>query len=798
MRSERVSLGLSVLVLAILGAYVALHFSVTTDVSELLPDDGDRELISITRRVADSELGRTMVLLLGTSKPEQLVAASRKFEANLRSESRVRPQLLSLEAGPAEGSERAIYELYHPRRLGFFAASPEEARRALEPAALHAAAIRLRERLAQPMSPLIARLAPSDPLLVLAQLFERVERAQAPTLRLQDGRFVTRDGSHAVLFLRTRARAFDADAQTPVLRGIAAAFAHTQHGFSGLTLQQSGVNRFAVKAAAAIRGDIERVSTLSTLGLGLLLFLLFRSLILLAVASIPLGAGFLVGLAACLAVYGRVHGVTLAFGSSLLGVALDFVEHLYCHQAVAPDPAGARGTLRQIAPALMTGAATTLVGFLALGGSGFRGLEEVALFSSTGLVAALITTFTMLPALLPKVSPPVRLRDQAVALLGRGFIALRARRRFLWMLPAAALAVAAFGLPRVHLSEDFTLGQLDGDLLAEDQRVRDQVARFEQTRFVVAVGPDEAAALVGNDRVASALAAAQAAGELGGYRSVAELLPSPSRQRAVSDAVRATLGDGQALVNAFEAEGFRAGAFPDFQRTLAAPAAAPLRFADLASSPLAPLAAPFRLPLQNGVGVLSFLQDVKNPSALAARLATIPEARFIDQHSQLRRIHQAYQSRTLQLLGLGTLGVLVLLALRYRDLRKTLAAFVPSLLGAAVTVACLALSGRALDLVALAALLMVISMGVDYGVFLVDASETEDEPTTALLSIFFAASTTVLGFGMLALSEHPMLSAIGMTAWIGMTVCAILAPTTLIMLGEHAPRAASAQQKEAA
>jgi predicted exporter len=789
MRREYLSLGVSLLVLAGLGGYVALRYAVTTDVSVLLPPDDNGELLALTRQVAESELGRTMVLTLTAADESKLVAASSDFEAALRKESRVRPQLLSLEGGPAEGTERAIYDLYHPRRFGFLADSAAAARQQLAPAGLAAAALRLKQRLAQPMSPLLGRLAPSDPLLVLPRLFERLERAQANTLRVQDGRFVTPDGRFAVLFLRTRARGFDADAQAPFLAGVATTFKRLNAAYGGkLSLEQSGVNRFAVRARDAISGDIQRVSTLSMLGLGALLFLLFRSLRLMAVASVPLGAGLLAGLAACLAVYGRVHGITLAFGSSLLGVALDYVEHVYCHQAVAPDPAGPRGTLRHIAPALITGAATTLLGFLALGGSGFRGLQEVALFSSVGLVGALIATFTMLPALLPRAAPPVKLREHTVAWLARMFVALRARRRLLWVLPAAALAVACLGLPRVRMSTDFTLGQVDPRLLAEDQRVRERVARFDQTRLVIATGGDDEAALRVNDRVRALLEQAVAQHELGGFRGVAELLPSAQQQRSVSEAVRATLGDGQALISAYAESGFRPAAFGPFLQALTGPESPPLTFADLARSPLAPMVRPFRVPLHAGVGFVTFLREVSNPDRLTRQLAQLPGARFIDQQTQFRRAHQAYQQRTLELLVAGTLGVLLLLAVRYRDVRKTLAAFLPSLLGAAVTVACLAFTGRALDLVALAALLMVISMGVDYGVFLVDASETEDEPTTALLSIFFAATTTVLGFGLLALSEHPMLSTIGMTTFIGMTVCALLAPTTLVLVGDSAKK----------
>ncbi|HEX4354045.1 MAG TPA: hypothetical protein VHZ95_14050, partial [Polyangiales bacterium] len=348
-----------------------------------------------------------------------------------------------------------------------------------------------------------------------------------------------------------------------------------------------------------------------------------------------------------------------------------------------------------------------------------------------------------------------------------------------------ALAISAIGLPRVRMSDDYTLGQVDPHLLAEDQRVRERVARFDQTRIVIATGADEEAALQVDDRVHTLLERAVGAGEVAGFRGIAELLPSAATQASVDRAVRARLDDGEPLLQAFAAEGFVASAFEPFVKTLRDPAPDPLRFRDLANSPLAAMVRPFRVPLRAGVGFVTFLRDVSKPDALRARLSALPGAHFIDQQGQFRRAHALYQQRTLELVIAGTLGVLLLLALRYRDLRKTLAAFLPSLLATAVTVASLALLGRPLDLVALAALLMIVSMGVDYGVFLVDASETEDEPTTALLSIFFAATTTVLGFGLLALSEHPMLSMIGITTFIGMTVCALLAPTTLVLIGDR-------------
>ena len=86
----------------------------------------------------------------------------------------------------------------------------------------------------------------------------------------------------------------------------------------------------------------------------------------------------------------------------------------------------------------------------------------------------------------------------------------------------------------------------------------------------------------------------------------------------------------------------------------------------------------------------------------------------------------------------------------------------------------------ALNLVALTSLLMVVSMGVDYGVFLVDAaSESRTALSAALLSVTVAALSTLAGFGLLALSQHPVLHSIGLTAVVGMSSCLVLAPTAL-------------------
>lgn len=777
------AVALAVLLLAV---YVVARFEVTTDVSEFLPDAEDRAVAALSREIADSELSRTMILALEAADLESALRASRAFEAALRREPALAESLAFLEGGPAEGLERALFELYEPRRLYFLAESEPAARERTSEVGLHRAAAELRAELAGPLSLLASRVAPRDPFLSLPGIFRRLERSRGgEELDVVDGRFIAADDRTAVLFLATKASALDARAQAPVLAAIEAAYHAIEAEFpDGLRLDQSGVNRFATRAATAIEADVKRVSTLSSVLLCVLVGVLFRSLRLLALAAIPVASGVLAGMAAVLLVFGRLHGVTLAFGAALIGVAIDYVVHLYCHHTIVARGADPRASLRTIAPALATGAGTTIAGFAALAAANLAGLREVALFSVVGIAVAFGITLAVVPILMPREVRPVAARERLVAAVERGYRALaRARRGLVWI-PVAVLVFAAIALPRVRLDPELAnLGRLDAGLLAEDERVRSKVARPEQMRFVVAQGEDEAAALAVNDAVAARLAAAIEAGELEGQRSLAPLLPSPSTQRAVAAVARADAALPERLRRVFREEGFAEGAFEPYLHALREPLPEPLAYADLLASPAAPLLRAFRVVLGERVAFLTFLQGVTDADALERRFADLPGAILLRQADLFREAQLAYQRSTAILLAGGLFVVAALLALRYRDARRVVATLVPALLAVLLTVSILGITGRGLDLISLTALLFVVSMGVDYAVFLVDASDAHASRgvAAALTGALLACATTIGAFGLLALSEHPVLADLGLTAAVGIGASVLLAPTTLVV-----------------
>lgn len=775
-RAATRALGLALALALALGGYLSTCLRVTTDAADLLPAPDDKRLAHVGRALAEAALTRTQILSVGAvDLPAALTAAQRLADTLA-----THPEVTRVEAGPAAGLGEALWQLYAPRRFGFAFDAPVPA--TLTDDTLRQAARDLKRQLVLPTAPLVKQVAPADPLLVLPGLLRGLEALGAGGVRLHEGRYVSADGTRAIVLLTTRHSALDADTQAPLLDHIAAAVSDLRRQVPGLTLQHAAIARFGVQARAAIEADVRRISTLSAVAVTGLFVLLFRSLRLLLLAQLPILFALLVGAAATQAVFGRVHGLTLAFGSTLIGVCIDYPIHYLNHHTLAPHPGGPGAGLRMLWTGLWLGAATTVAGFVGLGWSSYPGIREVAVFASAGILAALYTTRWFLPPLVPAQPVPVIAQQRLASALERLLHVLRLRRRLLIGLLGAGMALAIAGVPALRWNDDLSaLSAVDPSLKAEDQAVRAQVAPDEPGQLVVVTGADLETALQRNEAVARALAAVQAKGDLAGYRSVHALLRSAATQRASLDVLRADPGLPARLDAAFAAEGFRPGAFErGFAQALAA-AATPLTWGDLDASPLGQLAGVFRATVDGQPAILTFLRQVRDPSALAAAVAPLPGATFFDQRSFVNQAWAAYRTTTWALVLFGIVAILALVAGRYRSLRLTAIAAVPAVVAGFATLGLLCLGGEALNLLHLVGFVLVLSIGVDYGVYLAEiAPHPAAEPAT-VLSIAVAALSAVLGFGLLGLSANPALRAIGLTTGIGVLLSLVLAPTLLLL-----------------
>jgi len=787
MRQRTASFLLVIAAVAML-AYCATHLRFGTDITNFLPHGSGSDLAALSSRLTDSTLTRTIVVSVGAPELETAVAAAQELAASLRSH----PEIAWIRSAFGETDLEALYSVYFPHRLAFLSDDPErELPARLSEEALAARARQIKRRLSSPAAGFFEPLLAADPLGAFEALVARL-RDDNSALRVVDGQFVTADGRFAILLMGTRGSAFDSGAQERLLDDLAARFAeiNARHG-GDLELERSAAGAFAVAAENGIKRDIRFIAACSFVGVALLFGFLVGSIRSFVLVSLPPLAGILCATTLGLWVFGSLDGITLAFGTSLMGIVIDYSNHVLLHHGLAQPRESAARVVRRIRPSLVMGALTTVASFVGLGLTPFPAFQQISFFAITGVLSGLATTLWLLPPLL-RFAPELPSRSpSSAASFAKAF-------RWLQSLPVSRVRIglactllAMAALPTLHWSDDLSrLTQFDPGLVAEDQRVRERIAQYDTARFVVALAPDIASAVAMNDDLARRLGSAIEDGALDGARSLHALFRSESLQRRNLAVLAADPGLYARLDTAFASEGFRPGAFAPFAESLRDPAG-PLQWSELRDSPVSDLLTPFVIDLGDRVAIVTYLRGLADPDAVRASIANLEHVYLLEQRTFVNEIYREFREASLRQIGVGGVLVVLLLAFRYRAWKPVVAAFLPSILVALLVLAALSALGQPLNLFHVMSLIMVMGIGVDYGIFCVDSIGRREPMGVTLLSLLLSCLTTAFVFGSLVISSQPSLRAIGATTGIGVLLSFALAPAVVVAAGLARPRGAS-------
>jgi predicted exporter len=614
-----------------------------------------------------------------------------------------------------------------------------------------------------------------------------------PGPRIRDGVWISGDGKEALLVLHTRATGADTDAQQSAMAAIRTAFeqsggraaADAEAVTSGtLTLSLSGPGVFSVEVRARIEREALRLSILSSLLIAALLVMVYRSLFALLLGLSPVVSGALVGVAAVAIGFEAVHALTLGFGVTLIGEAVDYSIYLFIQGQ--RDAHASAGMQHRFWPTLSLGMLTSVAGFASMVPSSFPGLAQLGVYSIAGLVAALLVTRYLLPGL-----GPVAIRMTSIERLGRACIGVLARlQRWRWLAWTLPLLASGFLITRDHTVWDRQLSSLSpvpAASLALDARLRRELGAPEVRSLVIASGVSREAALQGAEAAAAVLTRAVGRGEIGGFQSPSRFLPSEATQAAR----RASLPDGDTLrarlLLAAQSLPIRVETLAPFVADVeAARVAAPLTAEDLALTSAAsaldlllvrqgerwnalmPLE-----PARDGARVVPIdLEPLRE--ALARTAPSSVDLQIVDLKAESDALYAAYLDEAWRLSLAGLIAIILLLALTLRAVKPVLRVVLP-LIGAVLVVAAgLVVAQQALTILHLIGFLLVVAVGSNYALFFNAGAGPVQLDSKTVASLVIANLATVIGFAVLASSSVPVLSAIGSSVAPGTLLALIL------------------------
>ena len=754
---------------------------VTTDLSAFLPRSPTPAQQLLLEQIRDGLASRLILVGIEGADAPTRARLSKQIAQRLHAD----PMFVTVNNGEPVSAERDRAFLFNHRYLLSPAVTP--ARFSVD--GLHAALSDSIDLLASPAGLLVKSLLPRDPTGEMVQLLEQFNSGARP--QMVDGAWASRDGARALMLMQTRASGSDT-AQQRAMAAIRRAFAAAPGATPAAKLVMTGPGVFSVTSRDTIESQVRRLSIISVAIIATLLLLVYRSFTALALGFLPVISGALAGIAAVSLGFGVVHGITLGFGTALIGEAVDYSIYLF----VQSEQGGSdqRTWIERFWPTVRLGVLTSICGFASLLLSGFPGLAQLGLYSIAGLLAAAAVTRFVLPHLLPS-----NLRIHDVSAIGLVLSRLVRRAALLrWaaaMLLLAACAILVWHRASLWNDQISSLSPVAQADVALDTSLRADTGAPDVRYLVVVSGASRESVLKSSEQVSTVLQTEVDQGGLAGFESPSRYLPSTATQRARQSSLPSPGVLETRLAQAVQGLPVHAQLFAPFLDDVAAARSQPLlQAADLEQTSMAMAVDALLIQQGDHWSALLPLTAPKGASINASRMRAalnatgLPDVLFVDMKAESDQLYSGYLHEAILLSLGGLLGIIGLLLLVLRSPLRVVRIIAP-LAAAVITVtAGLAVFGQQLIILHLVGLLLVVAVGSNYALFfdradhfLPPAAGTIAEPgpvahaisPRTLASMLFANLTTVAGFGLLSFSNLSILQAMGVTVAPGVILALI-------------------------
>ena len=738
---------------------VRLHQGIEfqTDLLALLPQEERDANVQQAKDRITQLLGQRIVLLIGDKDRTVARSAGVEMAKTLQDSGVASSVIYSLQTD----SLKRLGEMYFPYRFGLL--TPGD-RALLENNKGAEIAARALANMYGPVGMADGKLLRRDPFLLLPTFLTALP-PPLPRLAPDEGVLSVEDGGltyvlivaqlsgdpYALAFQDRFTQVFDTAEKSLLAKA------------PDLAVLRLGAVFYAQSGAKAAISETSAISIVSFVGTVLLVLLVFRALRPLWLTLLAIGVGIVCAFAFCLWWFGTLHVIALLFGTSLIGIALDYCLQ-YLTTRFERETSTPRQRLRRVLPAISLGLATTMIGYITLLFAPFPGLRQVALFSAVGLAASFATVLLWLPAL-----------DRAAPLPnGRGLLNAANWLWLFWEQPryrwpriaviALCLALTGIGAMRFTVDDDVhRLQALSPTLTRQEAEVRRLTGIAGGSEFLLVRAADDEHALQAEEALVDRLDQAKQDGAVGGFQALAQIIPSVARQ--IAD--RALVHDR--LLTPYLAEFYQKLGLTE--RSLSDEGATGF-LTPAAIAPDSPFAFMRNFVIDGGTHLV-LLNGVVNRDRIQAIADAIPGVRLIDPALDITRLLGDYRRRAMLLIAISALLMVPVLIWRY-GVGGSGRVLLPPAIALLLTPPLAALTGVPFTFFSAMALVLVLSIGFDYAVF---CKETEPRRrSVTMLGVWLAMVTTLLSFGLLGFSRVFAVHAFGVTLLIGTILAFLVSP----------------------
>ncbi len=611
--------------------------------------------------------------------------------------------------------------------------------------------------------------------------------------KIEDGRIWSEDGKHILLIGIPRDENATGQKGRDLISYMEKSRKIVTDAYPDTKIRYIGGLRITEDNRELMKRDITLTTTVSTLLVLALSFVVYRRAVLVLLSLIPVAFGGLLALGCCALFSNEMSAIVAGFGGVLIGIAVDYAVYVlyrYDHFEGRPrDAESLNRHLSAIAAPIVMGAGTTIAAFLCLLLSSLPGQRQLGVFAAIGIGGAALFSLVVLPQLLSQLPPTKKKPILNLTNLLRGFFEWhRGNRGRCWGFVLAVSLAALGGISKVTFDGDLKkLSGMRPDTQADEAAIsKEWGEQFLNKTLVVVRGATLENAQQKNDRLYPLLFQLEKEGSIEKFNSLSPLVPSLKTQgenarrwRAFWNSAHSALVKRR-LEKAGRNEGFSPSAFSTFYRAIHQKEGLfPLEA--LRGGAIGQLASGFVSEQKSETLILTEVEAGSGFEKLAARvLGQIPDAMVYNGDVFATQISALVVKVLWWFTWVSLATSLAILWIGYRRLEIVLIIAAALGLDAFWSLGLLGWLGIPINLMNNIFILFIFGMGADYAVFVVSAflstaADPGEEIGVAGGASMLAALTGIGAFGTLIAARHPALRSIGITATLVLTIGLVVA-----------------------
>ncbi|EPM7822630.1 MMPL family transporter [Vibrio alginolyticus] len=729
---------------------------IETNILKLLPKNQQNPVAEQAFESVSASMSDKVIFVITAPDKNALFAAAAEFDKGLRQSNHFRDVVGKI--SPQEQQAWASYYFKHRFQL----LTPEQRERLSQNPEQQVQHVI--QSLYNPFSGVTGQELQNDPFLLFRDYLSQVTQ-QSSSFRLDNGYLsVEKDGAQYLLItaeLKDSPYSLTGQLAVPDIQALEQGVAQKY----GAEVAHTGVLFYADFGTQSAKSEISTIGVFSLLGIIALFLLVFRSVMPLSLALLSITIGLLVALSVTTWIFGKVHLFSLVFGASLIGVSIDYAFHYLTERLAAGNEWDSEQGLKHIFIAITLGLITSLIGYLGMLVAPFPGLQQLALFSSIGLIAAYITVVAWYPILARNPSRTISTLP-GQSLLAK-WLTLWNQPRIKVGLPMLCMVASGFFLLQLNYDDDIRLLQtMPNDLKQQETLITTLSGMQSSQQMLVVTADDDENLMKKLESLTPTLEAWKADSTIESYQSLSRYLSSVERQQQDYQLIRDLYATQSSPLTSGLGLSKKPKMDADFipvtvEQYLQNPVSAPVRFLHLGK-------------IKEKSATVVVLNQLQDSAVVKAFAKSQSDVVYLNKAEEISTLFGEYRIKIMELLAAASAVIFLVLIKRY-GLQHSCRVLLPSLIACACGLATAVAMGTTLNLFNLLGLVLILGIGIDYTLFFAEKARS----VSTLLAITLSAMTTVLSFGLLSLSQTHAIHSFGITVLSGIFVAWLLSPIAI-------------------